>query len=264
MPSSGTDRGAVAQTLVAYGIELARAGAVQVGDAFTDDVDADALVKGCDEAFLLGILFTQGIAAERAWAAPYLLKQRLGHLDLKRLAQEPDAVARAVARPPALHRFIKNVPVWIVSAAQQLLGEYGGDASRIWPEGEHVTEVRRRLLAFDGIGPKKATMAVELLVRNRGARLRGRECGSVAYDVHVRRVFLRSGLIDVDTPAEVQRAAADSSPEEPGLLDLPSWLIGRSTCRPKDPDCDACRLGAVCPRLTDRAVEGVGVRRSVR
>lgn len=257
---SASQRADVAAELVRYGKELARSGAVQVGDAFTDDPAADAFIKASDEAFLLGILFTQGVPAERAWAGPYLLRGRLGHFDISRMATEPEAVAEAFSRRPALHRFVKTVPGWVSSAAGMLVAEYGGDASRIWPDGEQVSEVTRRLLEFDGIGHKKATMAVELLVRNRGVRLTGMEQGSVAYDVHVRRVFLRAGLVDIDTPAEVRRAAAEAYAAEPGLLDLPAWLIGRETCRPKDPQCDRCRLGEVCPRLVERSVRGVGVR----
>lgn len=250
----------VAASLRAYGEELAATAAAQVGDAFTSP-DADRFLKSSPEAFLIGVLFTQGLAAERAWAGPYLLKERLGHFDLSRLANEPQAVQDAFQVRPALHRFVRTVPQWVSSAARRILEEYGGDASQVWPPGAHVLDVTERLLAFDGIGEKKAAMAVELLVRHFNVPLEGIECGSVAYDVHVRRVFLRTGLIDRDTPAAVRDAAIRVCPEAPGLIDLPTWLIGRETCRPRRPVCDRCRLGGVCPRHTERGVAGVGVRR---
>ena len=56
-------------------------------------------------------------------------------------------------------------------------------------------------------------MAVEILRRHFGVELTGAEAGRVAYDVHVRRVFLRAGLVERDTPADVAaaaRALADS------------------------------------------------------
>lgn len=247
--------------LRAFGEELAREAAAQVGGCFTDDPDADELVRTSPNAFLLGILFTQGIPAERAWAGPYLLARRLGHLDLALISSDPQAVADAVRASPALHRFVYTLPRWIVAAATRLLDEYGGSAERIWPAGSHVTDVTERLLAFDGIGEKKAAMAVEILMRHFGVQLSGVECGAVAYDVHVRRVFLRAGLVDRDVPAEVQEAARAACPEAPGTLDLAAWLVGREWCRPKAPQCDACRLRATCPRLTSRTVEGVGARR---
>jgi len=250
----------VATLLREYGRELAAEGAAQLGAGFSGDADADALIASSPEAFLLGVLFTQGIPAERAWAGPHLLMGRLGHLDLARLASEPDAVAAALATPPALHRFVHTLPRWISSASRRLLDECAGSAARIWPEGAHVLEVTERLLAFDGIGEKKAVMAVEILRRHFGVRLAGVECGGVAYDVHVRRVFLRTGLVAEDTPELVQEAARAACPEEPGVLDLATWLIGREYCRPREPRCDACRLGSACPRLVSRSVTGVGAR----
>lgn len=251
---------AVGAALREFGEELSAAGAAQVGGAFTDDPRADDFLKASPEAFLIGVLFTQGVRAERAWAAPWALRERLGHLDLRRLADEPEAVAAAVVAPPALHRFVGTLPRWISSAARRLLDSYGGDATRIWAAGSGVTEVTARLEAFDGIGRKKAAMTVEILRRHFGADLRDEQCGRVAYDVHVRRVFLRSGLVDSDTPEAVEDAARRAYPACPGLLDLPAWLVGRQWCRPQAPECEACRLGEVCARRVDLGVRGVGVR----
>lgn len=255
-------RSAVGRELVRYGRELEAAGAAQVGSSFTGVPEADELLASSPEAFLLGVLFTQGIPAERAWTGPFLLRERLGHLDLERLAGEPAAVAAAVQRPPMLHRFKNTLPRWISAAARRLLDEYEGDARRVWPDGAHVLEVTERLSSFDGIGRKKSVMAVEILTRHFGVALAGRECGQVAYDIQVRRVFLRSGLVRHDTREEVEAAAARVCPEAPGTIDLAAWLIGRETCRPRTPLCDGCRLGTVCPRRTGLSVPGVGeVRR---
>jgi uncharacterized HhH-GPD family protein len=236
-------------------------GAAQVGPTFTAIPEADALLRASPNAFLLGVLFTQGIPAERAWAGPWLLAKRLGHLDITRLAKESAAVAFAVQQPPMLHRFKNTLPRWISAAATQLDTEWEGDASLIWARGSHVLQVTERLAAFTGIGRKKSVMAVEILTRHLGVELIGREWGQVAYDVQVRRVFLRSGLIERDTPAEVEAAATRACPQAPGTLDLAAWLIGRQTCRPRAPRCDECRLGAVCPRLTELDALGVGAAR---
>jgi uncharacterized HhH-GPD family protein len=258
------DRTRVGSELLAYGRELEALGAAQVGGGFSGDPEADRLLRDSPNAFLIGVLFTQGIAAERAWAGPYLLRERLGTLDLRWLAENPEAVREALQQPPMLHRFKNTLPGWISAAATRLLAEYGGDASRIWPRGADVRDVIDRLGAFQGIGRKKAVMAAEILVRHFGVELTGREGGQVAFDVHVRRVFLRSGLADVDSREAIESAATAICREAPGTVDLAAWLIGRETCRPRQPRCDACRLGAVCPRLVERGVEGVGVRRTAR
>lgn len=251
----------VASELLAYGRELAEQGAAQAGGSFTDEPRANELIETSPNAFLFGVLFTQGIPAERAWSGPWLLGERLGTLELGYLASHVDEVRSAFQRPPMLHRFKETLPRWICSAARRIEDEYHGDAAEIWPPGAHVLEVTERLSAFDGIGRKKAVMATEILTRHFGIELRGRECGSVAYDVQVRRVFLRSGLVAEDTRESVEAAAAAVCPEAPGTLDLAAWLVGRDTCRPKVPLCDECRLGAVCPRLTELDAVGVGARR---
>ncbi|PKQ16131.1 MAG: hypothetical protein CVT67_05900 [Actinobacteria bacterium HGW-Actinobacteria-7] len=249
----------VAGELLAYGRELEAQGAAQVGDSFTGDQDADAVLEN-PNAFLIGVLFTQGIAAERAWAGPHLLAQRLGTLDLGYLAAHPEAVRHAVQTPPMLHRFKETLPQWIIAAAVRLIENYDSDASAIWPAGDRVVDVIARLGEFQGIGRKKAVMAVEILTRHFGVELAGRECSQVAYDVQVRRVFLRSGLVDEDSSVAIEAAASAAYPSSPGTLDLPAWLIGRQSCRPRKPLCDSCRLGAVCPRHVWLDVVGVGSR----
>lgn len=261
---NGPACGPVGTVLAAFGEELASARAAQTGGAFTSDAAADAFLRARPEAFLIGVLFTQGIPAERAWAGPYLLAQRLGHFDLARLASEHATVAAAVARPPMLHRFKRTLPGWISGMAAQLIQRWGGDASSLWSGSPTAAELMERLRSFRGIGPKKAAMAAEILARHFGVPLREPAGGTVAYDVHVRRVFLRTGLVDHDSPGDVTRAAALVCPQAPGLLDLPAWLVGRQWCHPRDPSCDECRLSSVCPRLIDRHVSGVGSRAGTR
>lgn len=249
---------AVAAALVVFGRELEAAGAAQVGGSFTSRPEADALLRENPNAFLLGVLFTQGIPAERAWAGPWELRERLGHLDLERLASDTQAVGVAIRRPPMLHRFKNTLPGWVSAAAARLLRDWRGDASRIWAPGTHTLEVTERLCAFDGIGRKKAVMTVQILTRHMGVRLEGAECGQVAYDVQVRRVFLRSGLSEEDSVAAIERAASAACPESPGTLDLAAWLIGRQWCRPRSPRCEECRLGDACARRVWLNPAGVG------
>lgn len=259
MTSSADARGGVGDELLAFGRALDAEGAAQIGESFSGLPEADRLVRESPNAFLIGVLFTQGIPAERAWKAPWLLRERLGTLDLSVLRDE-ERVREALQSPPMLHRFKRTLPRWIARAADRLRADYGGDAARIWPGGAHVLDVTERLERFDGIGHKKAVMATEMLARHFHVALVGRECGQVAYDVQVRRVFLRSGLSDEDTPAAIEAAAAAICPQAPGTLDLAAWLVGREWCRPRAPRCDACRLGAACARRTWITVEGVGTR----
>ncbi len=204
------------RVLLSFGRELDAIGAAQAGGGFSGIPAADAVLETQPNAFLLGILFTQGIPAERAWAGPWLLGERLGTLDLGYLASNPAAVREAVQQPPMLHRFKETLPRWITSAAVRLRAEYASDASNIWPSGSHVVEVTERLSAFDGIGRKKAVMGTEILARHFDVEMMGRECGQVAYDIQVRRVFLRTGMVDVDSVEAIERAAAAGVPRGSG------------------------------------------------
>ena len=97
-------------------------------------------------------------------------------------------------------------------------------------------------------------MTVELRISHFGARFADLRGTNVAYDVHVRRVFLRTGLVDSDSIQIVTDAARRLTPDRPGYIDMPAWVIGRRWCRPTQPLCPECPLTDVCRKLTNRNV----------
>jgi uncharacterized HhH-GPD family protein len=257
-PAPSPDAQAVCRALLAHGEALGdqlKTGAVQ----FTPNPDANALILHDPFAFLVAVISDMGIRAERAWALPYLLGQRLGYFGPAELAAHPGAVQAAVQEEPKLHRFVNIVPAWLVKAAQIVLDQHGGDAAALWSDGPTAVELRRRLEAFPGIGQKKAAMAVEILSRDLGIPLREMSSGEVAVDVHLRRVFLRTGLAQRDDVNHMIAVARALYPERPGALDLPAWDIGRRWCRPVNPDCPTCPLNSACPRLIGKgdSVRGI-------
>ena len=205
-------------------------------------------------AFLISVILDEGIPAERAWQGPSELLRRLGHLDPCRMAKQHTAVQAAVQGPPALHRFVGVMADAITDGARLVCEEYGGDAARIWAPGSSAAQVEARLLRFTKIGPKKSAMAVEILCSRLGVPLIGLESTNVAYDVHVRRVFLRTGIVDRDDINVVKRAARELHPSRPGWLDLPTWQIGRGWCHSSNPECATCPLTGVCPKLIHRNI----------
>ncbi len=228
--------------------------------SYTPNVAANEMVLDDPFAFLIAVIFDQGITAERAWAAPYFLKQRLGYFEAMRMSDDLESVRLAIQQPPMLHRFKENMARWVVSAARTVIAAYDGDASRIWSDSPTAAQLQRRFVEFEGIGQKKAAMAVELLERDRGVDIRDLEGSDIAYDVHVRRVLLRSGLAIRDDLNDMVNRTRDLFPNRPGSLDYPLWDIGRRWCRPQNPDCGNCPLTAHCPKFVDRAVgvKGVG------
>ena len=239
----------IAEALVAFGqatTEQLRADGGEV--EFTEDAAANAFLRESPFAFLVGVICDQGIKAERAWAIPKELHRRMGHLDPLRIVAEPEAVYRAFVEPTALHRYVNNVPAWVVSAADRVLTTYGGDAGAIWNDRPTAAELQDRLRAFDGIGQKKAAMAVEILERDLGVEIREMSGSDVAFDVHIRRVFHRTGLAEVDDMDHMVEVARRIYPERPGALDGPAWVVGRTWCRPSFPRCPSCVLSEVCAK----------------
>jgi uncharacterized HhH-GPD family protein len=220
---------------------------------FTANEQANALLRSDPFAFLLGVLFDQNVPAERAWIAPFILKQRLGHLDPQIIAHADGAVRDAVQQVPKLHRYVTKMPVWIVRAAQRILDRYNGDASAIWSDNPTADELQRRFDDFVGIGQKKAAMAVEILARDVGVQVRSLDRSDIAVDVHIRRVFLRTRLAARDDRDHMIAVARQLHPARPGALDLPTWLIGKGWCHPGIPDCASCPLTEVCPKEIERA-----------
>lgn len=106
----------VAEELARFGQELEAQGAAQVGGSFTTEPADNELIEREPNAFLFGLLFTQGIPAERAWAGPARLRERMGTLDPRIIACDPEGVRLAVQTAPMLHRFKETLPRWIVSA----------------------------------------------------------------------------------------------------------------------------------------------------
>ena len=159
-----------------------------------------------------------------------------------------------------LHRFKETLPAWICSAAGRLRDEYGGDASHIWPPGTPRAEVTERLSAFDGIGRKKAVMAAEILVRHFGVEL----AEQAVRAGRLRRAraprLPARGLADADSLEAIEAAAASRLRTRRARSTCRRGSSGGSTCRPRAPRCDECRLAGVCPRLADRHVGGVGAR----
>jgi len=257
-PPPSPDGRAMAAALLRHADTLAKQ-LTSAGAQFTPDARANQMVIDDPFAFLIGVIADMGIKAERAWALPYQLRQRLGYLDPARVGASDDDVARAVQASPKLHRFINLIPKWIVAAARIVNDQYRGDAGRIWGDTPTTTELRGRLERFPGIAQKKAAMAVEILERDLMVPLREMNGSDIAFDIHLRRVFLRTGIAQHDDVVEMVAAAQALNPGRPGALDLPAWDIGRRWCHPRDPDCDLCPLSRACPRLIDRGSKVHGI-----
>lgn len=244
---------AVVRSLLAFGEELDSIEASRLSTVLTANAPANDLLVEDSWGFLCGVICDYQMPADRAWATPYNLAQRLGGWSVELVAGDAGAVRRAFLGPPAIHRFPNQTSGFVVEGARRVIAEYGGDASAVWHDEPTARELQARLTQFKGISQKKAAMAVEILYAQLGVPIREMEGSDIAYDVHVRRVMLRSGLAERDSVKHMVDQARLHHPDRPGALDLPMWEIGRTWCHKTDPQCDACVIGDACPRRASAA-----------
>jgi endonuclease III len=224
---------------------------------FTGDGAADALLNDLvnyPHSFVLACVMDRQIKAERAWFIPYHFKEKLGAFSIERLSSlSLNDVKRLMSHPQPLHRFADKMSYLFHAATHRIVDQYGGNATLIWQGKPSSAEVVYRFLEFEGVGLKIANMAANILARDFKIQFENYYSIDISADVHVRRVFGRLGLTSPDATVE-QVIFMARSPEFPGLLDLPSWEIGRNWCKPKpqEPRCQECYMHQGCPSAQSR------------
>lgn len=81
------------------------------------------------------------------------------------------ALASVISRTPKLHPFTGAMAEYLKEAACLLVEKYDGDARRVWKAPLQLSELRRRLLEFPGIGPHLSTVGIFLLQAEQGIKL---------------------------------------------------------------------------------------------
>ena len=123
----------------------------------TGDADEDAFIAASPTAALLGLLYDQRVRAEVAFTGAKRLYDRLGHLDLKAIANMNEEALRDVfAQSPAVHRFSNKMSDTTQKVARVIVDEYAGKPERLWNDGAPIKAVEKRIKALPGFGPGKA------------------------------------------------------------------------------------------------------------
>jgi len=141
----------------------------------TGDADADALLSTDPLALLLGMLLDQQVPMETAFAGPAKLRDRIGTLDPKKIADYDADELEAVFRiTPSIHRYPGSMAGRAQALAASVVETWGGDVSAIWtapddnggdPDG---AEILTRLKALPGFGEQKAKIFLALLGKQYG------------------------------------------------------------------------------------------------
>lgn len=117
----------------------------------------DAFICEDANAALLGMLYDQRVRAEYAFTGPHRLKERLGHLDMRKIAEmDLDVLRESFAEKPAVHRFTNVMADRTQAVARIVTDEYHGNAANMWNDGAEFPVIRKRLMALPGFGKMKA------------------------------------------------------------------------------------------------------------
>ena len=155
-------------------------------------------------------------------------------------AKYPNAKSMADAEEVEVYEYVKSVSYpnsktrHLVQMARMLVEEYGGE----------VPPDPAQLVRLPGVGRKTANVVQAVAFGK----------ATMAVDTHVFRVSRRLGLVsrDANTPLKVEMQLMRNIPEA-DIPDAHHWLIlhGRYVCTSRNPHCQECPFGDICPRLMD-------------
>jgi uncharacterized HhH-GPD family protein len=158
---------------------------------FTDDPKACELLAQDPFALLVGFAIDQQVTVQKAFAGPYVLKERVGTLDPRKLATMD--LSEAFATKPAIHRFPGAMAQRVRELANVVTEEYDGDAARIWRDATDGKDLRKRIGALPGYG--------EMKIKSLGAVL------AKQFDVQAAEELAPSHptLGDISSPEDLER-----------------------------------------------------------
>ena len=139
----------------------------------TGDTAADKLLNSNGTALLIGMLLDQQVPMEWAFKGPATLKQRLGHLDPKKIAaMNVDDFVAVCCEKPALHRFPAAMGRRVHELCGIIAARYGNKGENIWVGVTDAKELTSRLRVLPGYGEEKAQIFIALLGKRMGVKPR--------------------------------------------------------------------------------------------
>jgi len=166
--------------------------AIKVVLPYTGDPAADQLLAEEPLALLIGLALDQQVPVQKAFRGPYDLRQRLGHLDARRIARmDPGKLETIFQQRPAIHRFPAAMARRVQQLCEVVVRDYQGDARRVWEGAADAATLAQRLAALPGFGEMKVRTMLAIVVKRLGVKPRGWEA----------QVPRHPTLGDVDSPA---------------------------------------------------------------
>ncbi|MEY3806475.1 MAG: hypothetical protein RIR69_1287 [Actinomycetota bacterium] len=132
----------------------------------TGNPDSDTLLNSNGTALLIGMLLDQQVPMEWAFNGAFTLKQRLGHLDPRHIADmDPDQFLAVCLEKPAIHRFPKAMAQRIQGMCAIIAEKYKNKGDNLWKGVATGDELFARLRELPGFGEEKAQIFIALLAK---------------------------------------------------------------------------------------------------
>jgi uncharacterized HhH-GPD family protein len=133
---------------------------------FTPDAGKNRLLATSGTALLIGLCLDQQVRTEKAMSGPFDLRERIGHLDAKKIAaMRPSSLDAAFRRSPALHRYPGMMAKRVRALCAIIAGQYHNDGARVWKDVKTAKELYDRFRALPGFGEGKASTGVHILAK---------------------------------------------------------------------------------------------------
>lgn len=143
---------------------------------WTQDPAANELLETDALALLIGMVLDQQVKMEKAFAGPFELKRRLGHLDAGKIARmDPERLDKVFRERPALHRFPGNMARRVQAMCAAVVKDYRGDAESVWREARDGDDLAQRIAALPGFGEMKTKILIAVLAKKFGVKPQGWE-----------------------------------------------------------------------------------------
>jgi len=143
---------------------------------WTDNPAANELLETDALALLIGMVLDQQVKMEKAFSGPYELKRRLGHLDVREIANmDPDRLDKVFRERPALHRFPGNMARRVQAMCAVVVKDYAGDAESVWRDAKDGADLSARISKLPGFGEMKTRILISILAKRFDVRPQGWE-----------------------------------------------------------------------------------------
>jgi len=135
----------------------------------TGDTAADKLLNSNGTALLIGMLLDQQVPMEWAFKGPATIKERLGHLDPKKISLiDVEDFVSMCCEKPAIHRFPASMSRRIHELCCIIARDYKNKGENMWAGVTDAAVLTERLRVLPGFGEEKAQIFIALLGKRMG------------------------------------------------------------------------------------------------